>query len=150
MISSDGHRLSIMEKDVSTDVDQLTLNDKTLIPKKGIQELKKFCESRDTIEISFESNQMVVREGEAVLVVRLKHGEFPQYKAIVDAVLLDNKVSINRIPFLESLKRINLLPKIYFIPFNFRLKKVRWCYLPIMLIWEMQKTNKKLNILGNL
>ncbi len=108
MISSDGHRLSIMEKDVATDVDQLNINEITLIPKKGIQELKKFCENRDTIEISFEKKQMVVRDGEAVMVIRLKQGEFPQYRAIVDAVKLDNCLEISRIPFLESLKRINL------------------------------------------
>jgi len=108
MISSDGHRLSIMEKDVATDVDQLNVNEITLIPKKGIQELKKFCENRDAIEISFEKKQMVIRDGEAVMIIRLKQGEFPQYRAIVDAVQLDNCLEISRIPFLESLKRINL------------------------------------------
>lgn len=108
MISSDGHRLSIMEKDVATDIDLLHLEEITLIPKKGVQEFKKFCESRDSIEISFEKKQMVVREGEAVMVIRLKQGEFPQYSAIIDAVQLDNCLQINRIPFLESLKRINL------------------------------------------
>ncbi len=108
MISSDGHRLSIMEKDVATDIDQLQLNDVTLIPKKGIQELKKFCESRDTIEISFEEKQLVVRDEEAIMVIRLKQGEFPQYRSIVDAVMEDNFFEISRIPFLESLKRINL------------------------------------------
>ncbi|MFO7736526.1 MAG: DNA polymerase III subunit beta [bacterium] len=108
MISSDGHRLSIMEKDVATDVDQLTLNNVTLIPKKGVQELKKFCEHRDSIDISFEEKQMVVRDNEAIMIVRLKQGEFPQYKAIIAAVQLDNYLEISRIPFLESLKRINL------------------------------------------
>jgi len=108
MISSDGHRLSIMEKDVAVDVDDFFLNDVTLIPKKGIQELRKFCENRDTIDISFEKKQMVVRDGDAVMVIRLKQGEFPQYQAIVNSVTLDNCIRINRIPFLESLKRINL------------------------------------------
>lgn len=108
MVSSDGHRLSIMEKDVVNDVEQLQLNEVTLIPKKGIQEFKKFCEHRDSVEISFEKKQMVVRDGEAVMVVRLKQGEFPQYRAIVDAVQLENCLEISRIPFLESLKRINL------------------------------------------
>lgn len=108
MISSDGHRLSIMEKDVATDVNRLNLGKITLIPKKGVQELKKFCESRDSVEISFEEKQMVVRDGDAILVVRLKQGEFPQYRAIVDAVQLENCLEISRIPFLESLKRINL------------------------------------------
>ena len=108
MISSDGHRLSIMEKDVAVDIDDFFLNDVTLIPKKGIQELRKFCENRDTIDISFEKKQMVVRDGDAVMVIRLKQGEFPQYQAIVNSVTLDNCIRINRIPFLESLKRINL------------------------------------------
>ncbi len=108
MISSDGHRLSIMEKDVATDLDGMKLNDVTLIPKKGIQEWKKFCEGRDNIEVSFETKQLVLRDGDAVMVIRLKQGEFPQYSAIVDAVQLENCLRINRIPFLESLKRINL------------------------------------------
>lgn len=108
MISSDGHRLSIIEKDVATDIDQLSLNEVTLIPKKGIQELKKFAENRDTIDISFEEKQLIVKDDSAIMVIRLKHGEFPQYGAIVDAVALENSVVIERIPFLESLKRINL------------------------------------------
>lgn len=108
MVSSDGHRLSIMEKDVAVDLEQLQLNDVTLIPKKGVQEWKKFCEGRDSVELSFEPKQLVLRDGQAVMVIRLKHGEFPQYSAIVDAVSLTNCLRINRIPFLESLKRINL------------------------------------------
>jgi DNA polymerase-3 subunit beta len=108
MVSSDGHRLSIMEKEVAIDLESMQLNDVTLIPKKGIQEWKKFCEGRDTIEISFEEKQVVLRDDKAVMVIRLKSGEFPQYSAIVNAVELTNCVKINRIPFLESLKRINL------------------------------------------
>ena len=108
MVSSDGHRLSIMKKDVAADLDKMHLNDVTLIPKKGIQEWKKFCEGRDNIEVSFEQKQVVLRDNQAVMVIRLKHGEFPQYSAIIDAIQLTNCVKINRIPFLESLKRINL------------------------------------------
>lgn len=108
MVSSDGHRLSIMQKDVAVDLDTMQLNDVTLIPKKGVQEWKKFCEGRDTIEISFEEKQLVLRDDNAVMVIRLKSGEFPQYSAIVHAVELTNCLKINRIPFLESLKRINL------------------------------------------
>ena len=122
MISSDGHRLSIMEKDVAVDVDTFYLNDVTLIPKKGIQELRKFCESRDTIDISFEKKQMVVKDGDAVMVIRLKQGEFPQYQAIVNSVALDNCIKINRIPFLESLKRINLFTEDIFHTIQLQIK----------------------------
>ncbi|MBW2658422.1 MAG: DNA polymerase III subunit beta [Deltaproteobacteria bacterium] len=108
MISSDGHRLSIMEKDVAADLTDMQLNDVTLIPKKGIQEWKKFCDGRDALEVSFEEKQLVLRDEDAVMVIRLKQGEFPQYTAILEAVQLENCVKILRIPFLESLKRINL------------------------------------------
>ena len=108
MISSDGHRLSIMEKDVSVDVDLLNVSQGTLIPKKGVQELKKFCDSRDSVDLSFEEKQLVAKDDESIMVIRLKKGEFPQYRAIVDAVQLDNKIQIERIPFLDSLKRINI------------------------------------------
>jgi len=120
MISSDGHRLSIMEKKVSADVENLTLNPVTLIPKKGIQEIKKFCENRESVDISFEKKQLVLRDGKTVMVIRLKQGEFPQYKAIVGAVHLTDCIEIKRIPFLESLKRINLFTEDIFhtIQFN--------------------------------
>ncbi len=108
MISSDGHRLSIMEKDVAVDVDLLNVDQGTLIPKKGVQELKKFCDNRDSVDISFEEKQLVAKDDESVMVIRLKKGEFPQYRAIVDAVQLDRKIQIERIPFLDSLKRINI------------------------------------------
>jgi DNA polymerase-3 subunit beta len=108
MISSDGHRLSIMEKEVDENIDLLKLNSVTLIPKKGIQEWKKFCEGRDRVDVSFEKKQMILRDDKAVMVIRLKTGEFPNYTAIVNSIIQEKKIEINRIPFLESLKRINL------------------------------------------
>lgn len=108
MISSDGHRLSYMEKFVTTDVDQLILNPNTLIPKKGIQELKKFCEHREKIAIVFEDKQMVVQDDDAVMVVRLKKGDFPKYQSIIDTIQLEKCIGIERLPFLESLRRINI------------------------------------------
>ncbi|OGR19696.1 MAG: DNA polymerase III subunit beta [Desulfobacterales bacterium GWB2_56_26] len=108
MVSSDGHRLSIMQKEVAADVEKLLLNNVTLIPKKGIHEWKKFCENRDTIDLSFEKKQLVLRDKNAIMIIRLKGGEFPQYSAIVEAIELSNCLKIKRIPFLESLKRINL------------------------------------------
>ena len=95
-------------KEVGADIDRMQLNPITLIPKKGVQEWKKFCETRDTIEVAFEEKQMIVRDDTAVMIIRLKHGEFPQYRAILEAVQLENCARIHRITFLESLKRINL------------------------------------------
>jgi len=108
MISSDGHRLTVMQKEVFADLEKMVLSEVTLIPKKGLQEWKKFCENRDSIEISFEKKQLVLRDNKATMVIRLKHGEFPQYSAIINAVELKNCLKINRLLFLDSLKRINI------------------------------------------
>lgn len=121
MISSDGHRLSIMEKEVTTDVDNLKLNTVTLVPKKGIQEWKKFCEARDVIEISCEQKQLVIKDKNAVMVIRLKQGEFPPYGAIANTVQLTNCAFISRKPFLESLKRINLFTEDIFHTVQFQI-----------------------------
>ncbi len=109
MISSDGHRLSIMEKQVDTDINNLKLNPITLIPKKGVQEIKKFCENREIVDVSFEKKQLVIKDERAVMVIRLKQGEFPLYRSIIDAIEIKDCIEIKRIPFLESLKRIDLL-----------------------------------------
>jgi DNA polymerase-3 subunit beta len=108
MVSSDGHRLSIISKQILSDISQLRLQNVTLIPKKGLVEFKRFCEQRDIVEILFEEKQLVVKDNNSVMVVRLKNGEFPQYGAIVEAVELSNCLKIKRLPFLESLKRINI------------------------------------------
>jgi len=108
MISSDGHRLSIMEKDVDAEIDKLNLNEVTLIPKKGIQELRKFCEKKDRISVCFEENKMVLVSPDSIMIIRLQKGQFPLYRAIVDTVQIENPINIERIPFLESLKRINI------------------------------------------
>jgi len=108
MVSSDGHRLSIICKEILKDIDNFHLNDITLIPKKGLSEIKKFCEQRDNIEVSCEKRQLVVKDEKSVMVIRLKQGEFPQYNTIINAIELKNSLKIKRIPFLESLKRINI------------------------------------------
>lgn len=123
MVSSDGHRLSIIQKEVLVDLENMQLNEITLIPKKGLQEWKKFCENRDSIEVSFEKKQLVLRDNRAVMVIRLKQGEFPQYSAIIKAINLDNCLQIRRIPFLESLKRINIFTEDIFHTIQLKIEK---------------------------
>jgi DNA polymerase-3 subunit beta len=123
MVSSDGHRLSIMQKEVLCNLDKMELTGVTLIPKKGLQEWKKFCENRDIIDISFEKKQLVLRDRKAIMVIRLKHGEFPQYTAIINAVELTNCLKIKRVPFLDSLKRINIFTEDIFHTIQLKIER---------------------------
>ncbi len=108
MISSDGHRLSIMKREVDESIDNLQFNPVTLIPRRGIQEIRKFCEDRDTFRIGIEEKQVVLADDDSLLIIRLLEGDFPDFQALLDVLTNENIIRINRLRFLESLKRINL------------------------------------------
>lgn len=108
MVSSDGHRLSIMEKEIDKDIKDFGLEKNVIIPRKGIIEIKKFCEGYEYISIGFQKNQAVVKADNAIMIIRLMAGDFPNYKSILKVISEENFVGIDRLNFLESLKRINL------------------------------------------
>jgi DNA polymerase-3 subunit beta len=107
-VSSDGHRLSIMEKEIPNDVESILLSDITLLPKRGVQELKKYCETRDNFFISFEEKQLIIKDESSIMFIRLKKGEFPNYSAILESINLDSSFLVKRLPLLDALKRINI------------------------------------------
>lgn len=108
MVSSDGHRLTIMQKEVDDRIDTIKFNPVTLIPRKGIQEIRKFCEDKDSFRFGLEEKQAVLLSDESLLIIRLMNGEFPEFQNILNVISLENVVEIERLRFLESLKRINL------------------------------------------
>ncbi len=108
MVSSDGHRLSIMKKELDKDNDDIIIEKNTLIPRKGVSEIKKVCEGQKNVSIGSDKKQFVVKTKNSLMIVRLMNGEFPDYRSIVDVIEKNNLIEINRINFLESLKRTNL------------------------------------------
>ncbi len=107
IVSSDGHRLTIMTKEAESAAD-LKLNPVTLIPQRGVQEIRKFAEERDTFQLGIEEKQAVLKSDDSLLIIRLMEGEFPNFENLLSVVSMDNVILIKRISFLESLKRINL------------------------------------------
>ena len=108
LVSSDGHRLSIMAKEVDESLEGLTLNPVTLIPRKGIQEMKKFCEEKEKFFLGIEPKQAVLKSENSLLIIRLMDAAFPDYMGVLQLNSGVNPVRINRLKFLESLKRINI------------------------------------------
>lgn len=122
MVSSDGHRLSIMSK-VTESAAQLQLNPVTLIPRRGIQEIRKFTEERDSFKLGIEKKQAVLKSDDSLLVIRIMEGEFPNFENLLNVISMDNVIQINRIHFLESLKRINLFTEEMFHAIKFEISK---------------------------
>ncbi|KPJ98037.1 MAG: DNA polymerase III subunit beta [Desulfobacterales bacterium SG8_35] len=108
MVSSDGHRLSIMEKELDTESYDIVIEKNTLIPRKGVSEIKKVCDGQKNFSIASDKKQLVVKTKNSLMIVRLMNGEFPDYRSIVNVIEKNNFLEIERIGFLESLKRTNL------------------------------------------
>ncbi|MHB1350851.1 MAG: DNA polymerase III subunit beta [Desulfobulbus sp.] len=108
VVTSDGHRLTIMTKEVDQKIRSLLFNQVTLIPRRGIQEIRKFCEDKDIFLFGLEKKQAVLKSEDSLLIIRLMQGEFPDFQGILNIISKENLVSIDRLRFLEALKRINL------------------------------------------
>ena len=108
MVSSDGHRLSIMEKELDKESENISIEKNTLIPRKGVSEIKKVCEGQKNFSLGADKKQLVIQTKNSLMIVRLMNGEFPDYKSIVKVIEKDNVIEIDRNKFLESLKRTNL------------------------------------------
>jgi DNA polymerase-3 subunit beta len=108
MVTSDGHRLTIMNKEIDASLDNLILHEKTLIPRRGVQEIRKFCENRNTFAFGVEEKQAVLKSDDSLLIIRLMEGDYPDFQGLLNILSKENSIQIDRIRFLEGLKRINL------------------------------------------
>ncbi|MCK5228783.1 MAG: DNA polymerase III subunit beta [Desulfobulbaceae bacterium] len=119
MVTSDGHRLSFMEVNVEDDIDRLNIGETTLIPRKGIMEIRRFCDEDDFVYLGFEEKQAVIKKENDVMIIRLMKGGFPKYSQIIDAVDKDKFINVKRIFLLNSMKRINLFAEDLYNIVNF-------------------------------
>lgn len=108
LVSSDGHRLSLFEREFDTDVSRLLIDNIVLIPKKGMLEVRKLCEHNDFIEIGFDNKQAIFKSYRTIIIVRLLNGEFPNYRNIFKSISKNVPIEIDRANFISSMKRINL------------------------------------------
>ncbi len=108
MVATDGHRLSLINKKLPA-AQLLASGQGVIIPRKGLQEIKKLLESLGgDFEIAVEGSQLIVRHNTTTLMIRLIEGKYPNYAQFIPSKL-KLKVRINRESFLTSLKRVSLL-----------------------------------------
>lgn len=108
MVATDGHRLSMAEREippvVSTD-----LKNGVIFPKKGIFELKKLTEDDDDeIMLSFLDNSSILKKNDTLVLMRLVDGYFPDYTRVLPSDN-DKTVTVNREDFFHSLRRMSIL-----------------------------------------
>ncbi len=107
MVSTDGHRLSMVERPVEGD---FQLGRGVIIPRKGMQELKRILAEAgaDGTELGFVENSAVLKRQGLTLLMQLVNGQFPEYGQVIPKES-GRTVQVGRLRLLESLKRVSLL-----------------------------------------
>jgi DNA polymerase III subunit beta len=110
MVATDGHRLSLVEREISSDIHESSIpNTGVIIPRKGLTEIKKIIDSLEGfIEMAFEGSQLIIKNNNTVLMVRLIEGKYPNYQQLIPQKVMKT-ASIDREIFLGSIRRVSLL-----------------------------------------
>ncbi len=105
VVATDGHRLSYSERPVEKWKPAKGL----LVPRKGIQELKKLlAEGLGELLFSHDEKTVRFRRGPVTLLVRLIEGEFPAYEQVIPQKL-DRIASIDRDLLVGAMRRASIL-----------------------------------------
>jgi DNA polymerase III subunit beta len=107
MVSTDGHRLSLIDKEVKN-LEKIQLDAGVMIPKKGMSELNKLAGDSGSIYLGFRQNNCVARKDDGIIVIRLLETKFPDYHAVIPK----REKSIARVSrdlLLDGMKKMSIL-----------------------------------------
>ena len=107
LVSTDGHRLSMAERSLDG-LEKMVLEKGVIISRKGVAEMRKMAESAETLQLGFTGNSAVLKAPEAVLVMRLLEGRFPDYRLVVPKGN-DREMKAGRKEFLEMVRRVSIM-----------------------------------------
>jgi len=104
LISTDSHRLTYTQWKGGVEI-QNTL--RVLVPRKTLVEFLKL-EDGDEVSLVFKENNIFLEMGNRLLYSRLMDTTFPAYEKVMPSDL-DKQAVVNRLGFLESLKRVSMV-----------------------------------------
>jgi DNA polymerase-3 subunit beta len=106
MVSTDGHRLSKVERTLSGGP---TLTTGVIIPKKGLVEIKRAVDSvQGQCDLAIVGTYAFLKTGDISLAVKLIESQFPPYDQVIPKSN-DRVVVIQRLALLEALRRASLM-----------------------------------------
>lgn len=109
MVATDGHRLAMYRHTLNED-DQLSLEKRVILPRKGINEVKKLLgEGKlENINVSFSPANAVFEADNTTVFMKLVVGEYPEYNKVIPEGER-KQLRIHRQNFSQALKRVSLL-----------------------------------------
>jgi DNA polymerase-3 subunit beta len=111
MVSTDGHRLSMVDKDIKK-IEILEINNGITIPKKGMIELNKLASEGDSVNISigFKKNNCIARRDDSFIMIRLLESKFPDYRSVIPINSeIKHRIKIKREDLLDGMKKMVIL-----------------------------------------
>lgn len=107
-VSTDGHRLSMIQREYENELD-IKYMEGFILPKKGIIEIKKLLETmEENIKIGISDNNFSISNEKTTLIMRMVDGDFPDYNRVIPDKG-KNAATINKDLFLHALRRISIL-----------------------------------------
>ena len=106
MVSTDGHRLSMIDK-VIPEIEKLDLEQGVMLPKKGLSELNKLASEGEPVQIGFKQKTCVAKRKNTLLLIRLLESHFPDYHAIIEEP--EFTFPINRLSLLEVMRKMLII-----------------------------------------
>jgi DNA polymerase III subunit beta len=110
MVSSDGHRLTIMERPVPG-IEKLNLGSGVIIPAKGARQICRFLEgggSEAVAEVALSNKSLALKDNDTALYIRLGEKKFPDYRRIIPDQFI-YRFTVNRQDLIMVLRRLALL-----------------------------------------
>ncbi len=103
MVATDGHRLSMADRAV----EGFTMEGGAILPRKGLNELKKLLEQpgESLVRLVLEGSVGWLKRGVTELSMRLVQGEFPDYRAVLPKSW-QHEIALDRDVILSALKRV--------------------------------------------
>jgi DNA polymerase III subunit beta len=121
MVSTDGHRLTLMDKEVEI-LEEEFLNKGVLLPRKAVSELIKILEFPGEVEIGFKDTFGVFKKEETLMIMRLLESNFPDYNLVLPKKK-NKTVFINKNDLIDIMKRMAVLSTDKYKGVKFKLSK---------------------------
>lgn len=123
-VATDGHRMSFIDIDGENNEE---LKEGIIIPKKGLQEVKKMlaqANEGESFELCVEKPRLLVKYKHQTLSIRLIEGQYPDYKKLLPNYK-GNEIIVSTQDLFASLKRIAVLTSARFKGVNFTFENKR-------------------------
>lgn len=109
MVSTDGHRLTLIDRRLPEDDQVPFLENAVLIPRKGALEISRILEGeKNAVGLSLSATQLAIKVSGKTLLVRLLDRKFPDYRRILPEGY-EFGFSVDRNSFLGILRRMSML-----------------------------------------